>query len=104
MKIITLMFVLLLSFSCAHHGKHHHDKSAKKFEYLDKNKDGKISKKEWMAKFKKKDKNKDGFLSLEEMSWKKCHECKTKDCHKKDCDAKNCENKECSDNSCHIKK
>ena len=54
--------------------KEHHamDKHHPKFEALDTNKDGKVSKEEWSAHFNEMDANKDGFIDENEM--KKHHE------------------------------
>ncbi|MFZ8932541.1 MAG: hypothetical protein ACO20H_10170 [Bacteriovoracaceae bacterium] len=73
-KLLILGTVLLLSASCSHyHGKR------KSYWKMDANKDGVITKAEWMAKFNKKDVNGDGQITKEEMN--KCH-CK------KSCDYK----------------
>ena len=51
---------------------------SKHFEYLDKNKDGKISKDEWMAKFESIDSDKSDSITKEEM--KKYHKVRKKKC------------------------
>ena len=76
-KIIALMAVTLFGISFnlyAQKGNMDHpmDKHHPRFEALDTDKDGKISKEEWMAHFNEMDENKDGSISEDEM--KKHHE------------------------------
>jgi Ca2+-binding EF-hand superfamily protein len=82
MKIKTIVFVALTSFGVALNlyaekgekgcREHDMDKHHPRFEMLDTDKDGKVSKEEWMAHFNEMDANKDGFIDEEEM--KKHHE------------------------------
>ncbi len=81
MKIIKILMAIILSMILANllfANKFNHKR--KYFQYLDKDKDDHISKKEWMSKFKKIDFNQDGKISKKEM--KKYHKksCKS---HKK---------------------
>ncbi|MCJ8276989.1 MAG: hypothetical protein HRT44_10270 [Bdellovibrionales bacterium] len=80
MKNLIVIASLLLLGACAHHGHKHGGKmgckSHKKmmWENMDANKDGKVSKEEWMKDkqqwFADMDTNKDGFVTMEE---KKAH-------------------------------
>ena len=83
MRLLAILSTVLLLGACAHGHKHgHHDghKSGHKahkqkmWDNMDANKDGKISKDEWMKDkqqwFVDMDTNKDGFVTMEE---KKAH-------------------------------
>ena len=83
---LILLSLALLTVSCSHHG----------YDRYDTDKDGKVTKKEWDQKhdkkFQKLDKNKDGVLSGDELQSKKkhCKSCKDKKCKDKKCDGKQC--------------
>lgn len=88
MKVLVILASFLFLGACAHHGHHGHHKSkcgskcSKKWEKMDTNKDGKVSKDEFMSgkqeKFAKMDVNKDGFITKEdrEAAKKDCKSCK----------------------------
>lgn len=99
MRSLILVFSLFVLGACAHHGGHHRGHKskcgckghkAKFWEKMDANKDGKVSKDEWMKDkaewFTKMDANKDGFVTLEEKkAYKKAMHGKKGDKKKADC-------------------
>lgn len=90
-SLVTMVLLALSVSSCSTiHGWFHCKKCSKSkcakrwLAKKDKNKDGKVSRKEWMAHKKKKfgmlDANKDGYITADEMkmyrSKKKCSKCR----------------------------
>ena len=72
-KIISAVAAILITMTLSAEQTHHETgNKGKHFARLDKNKDGSVSKDEWLAKFKSIDANNDGKISKEEM--KKHHQ------------------------------
>lgn len=79
LKITTIIGALLFTAAMFAESGHDDKKTGDHFTSLDINKDGSISKSEWLTKFKIIDTDNDGKISKTEM--KKHHHQKMKMCH-----------------------